>query len=667
MFSPPELDASLRIAAETVARIAAMDEDETGYQKESFDEAYSTAAKHIAALADLHTAFLMGDIMSMGEYGKLNRQLILQEGEPVFSDPRLQEIWQQVEQLRNNHHFFHWMLEFPDVFVPGAKGGFDATVGNPPWDIVKPNSQEFFSDYLPEFRSLKKQEANKVSRRLLEGNDAIQEKWDNYGARLVEQSTYFREQDAYRFLGKGDINTFKLFLERFFILLKSGGHEGIVVPSGLYTDMGCQPLREMFFDSSAIDCLYCFENRRAIFNIHRSFKFVLFCTEKGRQTKEFKCAFMQHDPEKLPAIEAGALKMSVERVKKFSPETLSVMECNDQRDIDITGKIYGDWPLLGERVKDSWNVKFRREFDMTNASYLFKTQPTPWPLYEGKMVWQFDSFFEKPRYWLDYDEAVEALGEAAWEGNKYRVAFRDIGRSTDSRTLISTVIPPAFHGNKLPTVTPFRENCDFPGPNNEESLFLSAILCTHCIDYIIRQKVSATLNYFYVYSLPVVRSNKNSNSKFFLFHYIIASRAARLNCTKESFSGLWQSVFSKNWNDAEFWYPGRSPIDTYGPKHEQDIRKRLRDQARTLTKEWTPECGVHDRLPDRRDTGDRAQLRAEIDAYVAHLYGLSRDDFSYILDTFPVLKRKEEAAFGEFMSKRKCLEEYDRIEKVLAE
>lgn len=77
--------------------------------------------------------------------------------------------------------------------------------------------------------------------------------------------------------------------------------------------------------------------------------------------------------------------------------------------------------------------------------------------------------------------------------------------------------------------------------------------------------------------------------------------------------------------------------------------------------EMSNQCGMHDRLPD----GDRAQIRAEIDAYVAHLYGLSQDDFAYILDTFPVLKKKEEKAFGEFMSKRKCLEEYDRVEKVL--
>jgi len=82
--------------------------------------------------------------------------------------------------------------------------------------------------------------------------------------------------------------------------------------------------------------------------------------------------------------------------------------------------------------------------------------------------------------------------------------------------------------------------------------------------------------------------------------------------------------------------------------------------AKNLTPEWELHRGVHDRMPNRWNTGDRAQLRAEIDAYVTRLYGLSRDDFAYILDTFPALKRKKEKAFGEFMSKRKCLEEYDR-------
>ena len=146
----------------------------------------------------------------------------------------------------------------------------------------------------------------------------------------------------------------------------------------------------------------------------------------------------------------------------------------------------------------------------------------------------------------------------------------------------------------------------------------------------------------------------------------LAARTARLVSTQKPFEEFWRTCFTNDWQSPFFWYPESAPIDNYGPAHEQEIRCRLRDEARNLTPEWGMHCGVHDRLPDRRDSGDRAQLRAEIDAYVAHLYGLSRDDFAYILDTFPVLKKKEKKAFGEFMSKRKCLEEYDRIEGILA-
>ena len=103
----------------------------------------------------------------------------------------------------------------------------------------------------------------------------------------------------------------------------------------------------------------------------------------------------------------------------------------------------------------------------------------------------------------------------------------------------------------------------------------------------------------------------------------------------------------------------------YGPAHEHTVRNEIFETARGLTPKWTTRCGLYGSLPDQGETGDRAQLRAEIDAYVAHLYGLSRDDFAYILDTFPVLKKKEDKAFGEFMSKRKCLEEYDRIKTIM--
>ena len=169
------------------------------------------------------------------------------------------------------------------------------------------------------------------------------------------------------------------------------------------------------------------------------------------------------------------------------------------------------------------------------------------------------------------------------------------------------------------------------------------------------------MNFFYMNTLPIPRAKESYLAEY---SQPVIARAARLICTDKQFADLWQSVFSPTWNEVDFWYPVAGPID-YGPAHEQDIRQKLAESATTLTQEWGPHCGVHNRLPDRRDTGDRAQLRAEIDAYVAYLYGLSREDFAYILDTFPVLKRKEEAAFGEFRSRRKCLEEYDRLLPIL--
>ena len=662
-----EYAALLSEAAVDVQSINEMDEDDTDTQKAVFDEARKKLSD-LRPLADLHIAYLMDSDIQSDDYNKLFYRLAKQQALGNALDPALPEIQNSVDAYQKRHHFFHWPLEFPDVFPDKNSSfrihhsefrrGFSATVGNPPWNIVKPNSQEFFSDYDPKFRSYKKQEANRVSKKLMADNPTVVEKWEKYCNGFAEQSAYFKEPLSYSALGKGDINTFKLFLEQFFTVLGDGGRMGIVVPSGIYTDLGSQPLRERFFNQSRIDFLYCFENRRAVFNIHRSFKFVLFGAQKGGKTDRFKCAFMEHDPERLPLIDANALKMSVKQVKKFSPDTLSVMEFKNQRDIDITAQIYRDWPLLGEKLEDTWNVKFRSELHMTNDSNLFKTAPTDCPLFEGKMIFLFDSHFESPRYWLDRDEVNEALGENAWESNHYRVGFRNIGRNTDTRTLICGIVPPSFHGNSFPTITP--RNRQWYGPNELETTWIASILSSLCVDFVIRQKVSANINFFYIDSLPVPRG-KIQNT---VWDAIIA-RAIRLFCCETNFKELWSKIFNIDWQTPTFWYLSSAPIDTYGPAHEQEIRRRLRDEAQNLTSEWGPHCGVHDRLPDRRGTGDRAQLRAEIDAYVAHLYGLSRDDFAYILDTFPVLKKKEKKAFGEFMSKRKCLEEYDRIGKIM--
>jgi len=541
---------------------------------------------------------------------------------------------------------------------------------------LKPNSQEFFSTYDPDFRRYGKQEASKVIERLTDKHETIRVKWETYCKGFEEQSLYVRQPGAFRAVGNGDINTFKLFLEQFFALLRNDGLMGILTPSGFYTDQGCLPLRKLFFEESRIDSLYCFENRKAIFNIHRSFKFILFCAEKGGKTESFKCAFMEHDPARLPTINADALEMKVSQVKKFSPDSLSVMEFKSQRDVDITARIYGGWPLMGHRVRNSWHLVFEREMQDPAAEYFSTNSSGRRPLVEGKWIHQFDYGFAKPANFFD-DRAYECLAgskdyvrdmrEPGGEGlvlncSEYRIVCRRQAASTNERTLIATVVQPGdLCGDNLEVSRPFdvdRRKVVEPA----ELLSALGLLNGFVLDYIIRNKITTNLNKFYYYQMPLPREPLKTGAV--PFSEALCARVAQLVCTTKDFATLWEKVFDPQWQSPTFWYP-KSGLTDYGPEQEREVRKRLAEESSGLTPKWTKKCGVHDRLPDRRDAGDRAQLRAEIDAYVAHLYGLSRDDFAYILDTFPVLKRKELQAFGEFRSKRKCLEEYNRLEKVL--
>ncbi len=534
-----------------------------------------------------------------------------------------------------------------------------------------------------DFRKYKKQEALKVIKHLHETHPHIADSWEDYQAGFKEASSYCKEPEAYTCLQKGKIDLYKVFLERFFTVLNEGGRMGIVVPSGIYTDLGCQPLRERFFDQSRIKFLYCFENRwPAVFTtVDGRFKFVTFGTQKGGKTDQFKCAFMEHDPERLLVIDANALNMSVKQVRKCSPDTLSFIEFKSQTDVELTAKIYNEFPTLGETIDGTWNLELSQEFNRSSDSHLFNTDGDGCPLFEGKNIWSFDHQFVPISFWINKDLVKADEYKTRWkilkkqnkfpnayDHQQYRAVFRNIAASTNERTFLSTIIPQngvCPHTNLI--VRRLRQHPHNGEPVEniglDESTFLVAILNTFVCDYVIRQKITTHLDMHFVKSVPVPRLNGNGDSKE-LFESIVA-RVVRLISVVDLFELLWNDLCARRWQSPEFWYPSTAPTDTYGPAHEQQIRQRLRDEAGKLTPEWGPHCGVHDRLPDRRDTGDRAQLRAEIDAYVAHLYGLSRDDFAYILDTFPVLKKKEIKAFGEFMSKRKCLEEYERIGKIM--
>ena len=255
-FDKKAFNNQLHGAAQAIAAIAQLSEDDTDRQRDTFHKASHALQRALGPLADLRTAYLMDGSIRPADYGRLLSYFAKGGDEDDLSSD-LHDTWQRVCELRQRHHFFHWPLEFPEVFGSGTEQGFNANVGNPPWDTVKPLTQEFFSEFDPNFRSYGRQEAIRVANRLKE-NPSIDQRWTDYEQFFGQQSSYFSEPVAIPALGKGDVNTFKLFLNQFFLLLRSNGRMGILVPSGIYTDEGCKPLREMFFQQSRIESLYCF-------------------------------------------------------------------------------------------------------------------------------------------------------------------------------------------------------------------------------------------------------------------------------------------------------------------------------------------------------------------------------------------------------------------------
>lgn len=320
--------------------------------------------------------------------------------------------------------FFHWELEFPDVFrqVAGdGPAGFDAILGNPPWDIAKPVSKEFFSNIDPLYRSYGKQEALRQQKGYFEDDEGIEHDWLDYNARFRAQSNYmsyagnpfgdpakanksqarfsiaqgranatfhddWRKVRAkgtgfaapthpYRHQGSADLNLYKLFLEKAHALLGPQGRLGFLVPSGLYSDHGTQALRLLFLEHCRWEWLFGIENRDKVFPIDSRFKFNPIIVQKGAETDAINTAFMRRKLEDWERAEEVATPYSRGQVKQFSPNSRAILEIQSARDLEILEKIYANGVLLGDDGPDGWGITYTREFDMTNDSHLFPPRP----------------------------------------------------------------------------------------------------------------------------------------------------------------------------------------------------------------------------------------------------------------------------------------------------
>lgn len=505
---------------------------------------------------------------------------------------------------------FHWGYVFDDIMQ--KRGGFDVILANPPWEGFKPQAKEFFAPFSEKISkknmSIKEFEAEQA--RLLQDRD-IRAGWLAYQSRFPHMSAYFRSAADYRYQsavvgGKrtgSDINLYKLFTERCYALLRDGGHCGIVIPNGIYKDLGATGLRSMLFDHTQVDSLISLSNEKFIFEeVHHSFGLLFLNFVKGGSTQSLRATFRINPREAIAADDfisfvenpANFIELSAELIGAMNAETRSVLEFRSATDVAIVKKMLA-FPPLGKKLEGVWNLKLTNEFHMTNDSGAFKTAAAAGrlPLFTGRMFNQFENTSEHSGYWIEETDGRQVLlGKTLDTGQpmdyqSYRWLHRRIARSTDTRTLISTIAPPMVFTEVNSTTLKVAES----GMNAVEQCYWCAVANSFVLDWLLRQSVASTLNMFYLYQLPVPRlpsSDKRGES--------IAKRAARLICVDSAYDGLARDA---------------------GLKSHQD---------------------------GATDPAERARLRAEIDGLVAHLYGLSEAEFAHVLATFPLVPEPAKVA-----------------------
>jgi hypothetical protein len=499
-------------------------------------------------------------------------------------------------------HPFHWGFEFDEII--NKRGGFDAIITNPPWEVFKPNGKEFFEEHsdVVSKKNMTIHDFEKEQARLLNDRE-IREAWMCYLSQFPHVSAYFRSSPQYRnqislVNGKKagtDINFYKLFVEQCINLLRDSGRCGMITPSGIYTDLGTTQLRNFLYSNCRIDSLFGLSNERFLFDgVDHRFKICIFSFQKSGETRQFPAAF-RFQPREAVGVEdldrflhnsGDHVQIKTELIRRLTPESLSVMEFRTELDTAIAEKMLR-FPMLGSDGRETWTFALTREFDISKGRMLC-TEPGAHrlPLLTGRMFNQFALSDVKPKFWIE--ESVgrrHLLKDMAETGQTldyqgYRWVHRRIARTSDSRTFISTVVPPmVFTENNSTTIKVSSSGISCP-----VMVFLAAVANSYCLDWMLRLKVDDTLNMFHIYSLPVPRMTSEDPA----FHPIV-DRAARLICTSAEFDGLAKEVGIKS--------------------HRNGVT----------------------------DDVKRARLRAELDGLIAHLYGLTETEFAHILSTFPLV------------------------------
>lgn len=615
----------------------------------------------LGKLKDDATRRALAELLS----GRYNLAAAIHAGQVAASSPdtdALNTLLQQAMQLAREERFFHWQTAFPTVWR-GGSGGFDAVIGNPPWDRIKLQEVEWLAER--DLTIARQPRAADRKRLIAELEKKRAPLWQDYLAaseRAVQQARVVRDSDDYPLLGGGDVNLYSLFVERATALVQPRGVVGLITPSGIAADKGAsaffRTLVETDGDGARLAALLDFENKKVFFpDVHASFKFcALVFGGAAQRFAQAECAFFLHHVDEL-ADPARTLRLSGADFLRVNPNTGAAPIFRTRRDAELTTQIYARHPVLVNRSsgveQKIWPLRYVTMFHMTNDSDKFITraellkqgwQPAPlnrWvkgeaqalPLYEGKMVQMYDhraadvvmnaanlhrpaqqeaiqdsvkqqpDRFPVPQYWVTEKEIQAAL-PAKEGGHGWALGFKEISAPTNMRSMIAALMPGVGFGNKVPILVPENLLLELAASN---AAILLANLNAIAFDFVLRQKLQGqTINLFILEQLPVIAPAD--------FEQIIGG------VTIADFIRAEVLALTYTAHDMADFARDMGYVDANGAVKAPFV--------------WNAD--------------DRAHRMARLDALFMYLYGLSADDAAYILSTFPIVRDKDIAAHGRY-------------------
>ncbi len=692
------------------------------------------------------------DLYTAAFFAKKTNLLTIPTSEDVYDvmndlEETKQGIRELAAKLSEEYSFFHWPVEFPEVF---AKGGFDCVVGNPPWDVSELSEIEFFANLLPEIAVLSSNDRKPAIDRMKKEKPHIYELFEIRKHALEAENTYYGKSGRFPLTSFGKVNLYSKFAELNCALRNKNGTTGFVCPSGISTDDSTKVFFGTISSNGELHSLYDFENKEGIFpNVHKMYKFCLLTISRENGSGDF--AFFLKNVAELEDKQRH-FTMTSDDFELINPNTRTCPVFRSIADAELAKKIYHK---AGVFVKENpnkddpdmgnpWGVSFQQMYNMSSASNLFIKQGNVecdncqiLPLYEGKFINQLDhrwatyqdvplktykeeprdilneektstSFSIKPRFYVPYEETILRLTRLdksvvssyrkAKDGDtiasdrlrdslleigageisedlrnayysvanstnlvpdtfnlalhmcpKYLMGWRDVTNSMNARTQIVSVFPMTGVGDTLPLIH-FKTSID----SALKACFLGN-MNTLVMDFIAKLKIGGVhMKQFSMKQLSVLHPSTYTEQAL----DFIVPRVFALTYTATDIVEWARAL----WNDASV-----------------DLRKLILAQHKDLPTGTDIETLVASDFdpttipPIVFEDSHRAKLRAELDAYFAKLYGLSRRDLEYILDpkavmgvdypseTFRVLRDAELATYGEYRTQRLVLEAWDKM------